>query len=184
MHSPGTIQKKVDLVSSQWIPAKDRIMEIYWNRQKGSLWQEAMGNTQTGRHALRNCGNRPIWLVGICLCLLFAFVPDFHFSWVYHVKDVLLKGFEVVPDTRTEGLFILGLQSAETPGEGGAGERDVLSSFMPSSLFSPWLQIIAFKTFAEWIDTLNYLLISHLYEIAVMLEALWIAWMVSWMCYG
>lgn len=28
-------------------------MEIYWKRQKASLWQEAMGNTQTGMHAHR-----------------------------------------------------------------------------------------------------------------------------------
>lgn len=26
-------------------------MEIYWNRQKASLWQEAMSNTQTGTNA-------------------------------------------------------------------------------------------------------------------------------------
>ncbi len=84
--------RKLDLVSSRRIPSKDRFMEIYWNRQKASLWQEAMGNTQTGRHAHRNRGKRPGWPVGICLCLLFTFVPGFHFLWVYHVKYVLLQG--------------------------------------------------------------------------------------------
>lgn len=39
--------RKLDSVSS----SKDRFMEIYWNRQKASLWQETMGNTQTGVHA-------------------------------------------------------------------------------------------------------------------------------------
>lgn len=63
-------------------------MRIYWNRQKASLWQEAMGNTQTGMHAHRNCGNHPGQPVGICLYLLFAFVPGFHFSWFYHARDV------------------------------------------------------------------------------------------------
>lgn len=63
-------------------------MEIYWNRQKASLWQEAVGNTQAGTHAHGNCGNRPGGPVGICLCLLFAFFPGLHFSWVYRVKDV------------------------------------------------------------------------------------------------
>lgn len=77
--------RKLDLVWSRWIPSKDRFMEIYWKRQKASLWQEAMGNTQTGRQAHRNRGNRPGWPVGICLCLLFTFVPGFHFSWIHHV---------------------------------------------------------------------------------------------------
>lgn len=66
-------------------------MEIYWNGQKASLWQEAMGNTETGTHAdTETVETVPGWPVGICLCLLFAFVPGLYFSWVYHEKDVLL----------------------------------------------------------------------------------------------
>lgn len=83
---------KLDSVSSWWIPSKDRLMEIHWNGQKASLWQEAMGNTETGTQAHRNRGCHPGWPVGICLCLLFALVSGFHFSLVYHVKDVLLQG--------------------------------------------------------------------------------------------
>lgn len=48
-----------NLDSSRRIPSKDRSRGIYWNRQKASLWQEAMGTTQTGTHAHRNCGNYP-----------------------------------------------------------------------------------------------------------------------------
>lgn len=43
---------------------------------------------QTGMHAHRNRGNHPGQPVGICLCLLFVFVPNFHFSWFYHARDV------------------------------------------------------------------------------------------------
>lgn len=46
--------RKLDSVSSPPIPPKDRFMVIYWNRQKASLWQEAVGNTQTGTPAHRN----------------------------------------------------------------------------------------------------------------------------------
>lgn len=121
---------KLDPVSSWWIPSKDRLVEIYWNRQKASLWQEAMGNTQTGMQTET--------VETILVCLLFALVPGFHFSWVYHVKDALLQGPGGQAAAQTEGFFIPGLQSAETAAEGEAcgQEKNVLSSFMPCSPYS------------------------------------------------
>lgn len=76
-----------NLDSSRRIPSKDRSRRIYWNRQKASLWQEAMGTTRTGRHAHRNGGNYPGSPVGICLCLLFAIFPGYHFSWFLSCKE-------------------------------------------------------------------------------------------------
>lgn len=124
--------------SSPWILSKDRFMEIYWNRQKASLWQEAMGNTHTGVHAHRNRGNLPGWPVGICLCLLFAFVPTFHF-YLGCSCEACVPG--VRSATQTEGLFILEVQSANLLEKEEAGqERNVLGNFVPSQLFSPLLQ--------------------------------------------
>lgn len=39
--------RKLEL--SRRLPTKDRFMEICWSRQKGSGWQEAVGNIQAGR---------------------------------------------------------------------------------------------------------------------------------------
>ena len=78
---------------SCWMPSKDRFTEMHWNRQKASLWQEEVGNTQTGRDAQTKTVE-PIlfWPVGMCLRQLFTLVPGFLFSWVYRVKDEVLQG--------------------------------------------------------------------------------------------
>lgn len=129
--------RKLDAVSSRWNPSKDRFMKIYWKRQKASLWQEAVGNTQTGTQAQRNRGHCPVgqW----------EYVSAYYSLW-FQVSTFL--GFimwrmcccrvgEVRSATHIEGLFISRLQSAQTPEEReGEDKRYVLSNFVPASLLS------------------------------------------------
>ena len=98
-----------------------------------------MGNTQTGTQAHRNRGYHPGLPVGICLCLLFALVSGFCFSWVYHVKDVLLQGSRgQVCYTNRRPLYLEATISWNSWRRRGEGlERNVLSNFFSLFPFLP-----------------------------------------------
>lgn len=108
--------RKLD--SSSWIPSKDRFMEIYWNRQKASLWQEAMGNTETGSKA--HTDTVETILVGQWECVSAYYSLRFQVSTflgfiMWRMCCCRVSG--VRSATQTEALFIPRLQSAQTPGE-------------------------------------------------------------------
>lgn len=136
--------RKLD--SSWWIPSKDRFMRIYWNRQKASLWQEAMGNTRTGMHAHGNRGSHPGSPVGICLCLLFAFVPGFHFSWFYHARDVFSGSGRLHKEKAPLSWSYNQLQLLEKLGGGerGTGQERNVSVILCPGRFSLSLATIFF----------------------------------------
>lgn len=135
-----------NLDSSRRIPSKDRSRRIYWNRQKASLWQEAMGTTRTGTHAHRNGGNYPGSPVGICLCLLFAIFPGYHFSWFLSCKECVAGVGSVAQRAPLSwGYNQLKLPETEAGWRSGEGrwergvtgqKRNVCGKFAPQSLFS------------------------------------------------
>lgn len=134
--------------SSNWMPSKDRLSEIYWNRQKASLWQEAMGNTQTGMKA--HTETVETILVGQWECVSAYYLLWFQvFTFLGFImwRMCCCRVSEVRSATQTEGLFILRLESAKTPGEKeGEDSREMCWAILqfrmcPILFFSPWLQI-------------------------------------------
>lgn len=91
LNSSESQREVLEPFRKQRIPSKDRSCGIWFNGQKAFLWQDAVGNAQTGTDAHGNSGNRPGWPLGICLSPLFTSLPDFYSTRLHHVR-VTLQG--------------------------------------------------------------------------------------------